>query len=56
MKYLLIVDQNREKFEQQVSQALEKGWNLAGGVQVKIINNELYYFQSIYAKLVEKRK
>ncbi|MFM7053330.1 MAG: DUF1737 domain-containing protein [Bacteroidota bacterium] len=46
-KYIVIVDEQIEKFEQRVAEAMDNGWSLVGGVQVTIINNKIFYFQAI---------
>ncbi|MFM9009143.1 MAG: hypothetical protein ACKORE_11250 [Bacteroidota bacterium] len=54
-EYVIIGGDIKEYFERRVEEYHQAGWTLAGGVQISIINNKIFYFQSIYGVVKEKK-
>jgi hypothetical protein len=54
-EYVVIGSDDKEDFERRVKEYLQAGWTLAGGVQVNVINNKIFYFQSIHAVIKETK-
>lgn len=46
-------DAEQAKFNKQVAQTLEQGWQLAGGIAVQHVpvTNEMVYLQAIYRRI-----
>lgn len=53
-EYKIIESYDREKLEKEVVEAMNDGWELAGGVN-QIINQreDFYYYQAVYRVRIE---